>query len=104
MIMFIRSLAKTTATYQAELAAGGMNENIVGSLPALHQELFDAKNNRDMFRKQRGKLTQDRVKKANLLYDRLLSINKTAKIIYADNPAQQGKYRLLRKGGKRSKE
>lgn len=94
MIMFIRSLADTARNYQAELITGGMSKNVVDSLPALHQELFDAKNSRDIFRKQRGKLTRERVKKLNLLYDKLLPISNAARIIYAQNPAQQNKYTL----------
>jgi hypothetical protein len=94
MIVFMRSLAETTNKYLAELIAGGMNENVATSLPTLKQELFDANNNQEMFKKQRGKFTQERVEKMNLLYDELLPISNAARIIYANNPAQLAKYVL----------
>ena len=94
MIVFMRSLADTTAKYQADLIAGGMNENVVTSLPTIQQGLFEANNNQEMFKKQRGKFTQDRVEKMNLLYDQLLPISNAAREIYASDPAQLAKYVL----------
>lgn len=94
MIVFMRSLADTASKYQAELVAGGVNESVITSLPTLAQALFDANNNQEIFKKQRGTFTQDRIEKLNLVYDQLIPISNAARIIYADNPAQLAKYVL----------
>ncbi len=65
---------------------------MIDSLPTLQQKLFEANNNQEMFKKERGKVTRERVEKINILYDHLKTISDIARIIYADNPAQLEKY------------
>ena len=100
MIVFMRSLAETTIKYLEDLIAGGMNENEAILLPTLHQKLFDAKNNQEIYKKQRGKFTQERIEKLNLLFGELTPISKAARKVYADNPAQLAKYVLPGPGTK----
>ncbi len=94
MIVFMNSLAKVAAKYKDELVKGGMNGSVVDSLPGLHQELLNANNNQEVFKKERGIITQERVNSLNKLYDLLLPISDIARIIYADNPAQLAKYTM----------
>ena len=92
MIIFMGSLAKTAAIYRDRLVEGGINPEVINALPKLQEELYEAKNNQEMFKKERGKITYERVKRMNALYDMLKAISDISRIIYADNPARLKKY------------
>ena len=92
MIIFMGSLAKTAAIYKDPLVKGGINPDIIDTLPKMQEELYEAKNRQEMFKKERGKITYERVKRMNALYDMLKGISDIARLIYADNPAKLNKY------------
>jgi len=94
MIEFMGSLAKTAAKYKDQLTEAGMNPQVIDSLPELHQELTEANNEQEMYKKERPSLTYERVERLNKVYDMLLYVSDMAKIIYADNPAQLNKYKM----------
>jgi len=92
MIQFMGSLAKTAARYKDQLVEGGINPEVIDTLPQLSRELEDANNRQEMFKKERGSITQQRVERLNKLYHMLRYVSNIARIIYADNPAQLNKY------------
>jgi len=94
MIQFMQSLAKTAARYKDQLVEGGINPEVIDTLPQLSEELEDANNRQEMFKKERPGITQERVKRLNKVYHMLSYVSDIAKIIYADNPAQLNKYKM----------
>ncbi len=92
MIFFMDSLAKTAAKYKDQLVEGGMNPDTIDALPKLAEELHEANQRQEQFKDERAELTQERIKRANILYDPLKRISDIAKIIYADDPAKLNKY------------
>ena len=90
----MRSLATTVAKYKDQLIEVGINPEIIDSLPFLHQELTEANNEQENYKKERLSLSHERVKRLNKLYDMLLYVSDMAKIIYADNPTQLNKYKM----------
>jgi len=103
MIIFMASLAKTAAIYRDSLEKGGINPDVIDTLPKLQEELYEAKNRQEMFKKERSKTTYERVKRMNALYDRVNAISDIARIIYEENPANLNKYLIpIRRPSKRS--
>lgn len=96
MIQFMGSLAKTAARYKDQLVESGINPKVIDTLPQLYEELSEANNRQEMFKKERSAITQERVEGLNDLYDMLLYVSNMARIIYADDPAQLNKYTLPR--------
>ena len=94
MIDFMGSLAKTATKYKDQLIEAGMNPRVIDSLPELHQELTEANNEQEMYKKERPSLTYERVERLNKVYDMLLYVSDIAKIIYADNPARLNRYKM----------
>jgi hypothetical protein len=94
MIVFMKSLADVAAKYKDKLIEGGINPSVIDSLSILQNELYEANNEQELFKKERGKITQERITRLNQLYNQLRPINDIARIIYADNPAQLAKYTL----------
>jgi hypothetical protein len=94
MIDFMGSFAKTAARYKDQLTQAGMNPRVIDSLPELHQELTEANNEQEMYKKERPSLTYERVERLNKVYDMLLYVSDMAKIIYADNPPKLIRYKM----------
>ena len=92
MIFFMDTLAKTAAKYKDQLVKGGMNADTIDALPKLAEELHEANQKQEQFKDERAELTQERIKRANALYEPLARVSDIAKIIYADDPAKLNKY------------
>jgi hypothetical protein len=92
MVFFMDTLAKTAVKYKDQLVKGGMNADTIDALPKLAEELHEANQKQEQFKDDRAELTQERIKRANALYDPLARISDIARIIYADDPAKLNKY------------
>ena len=94
MILFMEEHAGTATDHKAELVAEGCNEVLIDKLLVDAQNLKEANIKQEKFKKERGVITQERVKLLNGVYLLVKPINDIAQIIYSDNPAQLAKYSL----------
>lgn len=99
MIQFMLSLSKTAIEYQKELVLVGCSIAALKKLSVLHDELRDANADQEMFKKQRGIITQERIEKLNNLYTLLKPFSQIADIIYEDRPVYREKYILPKPKG-----
>lgn len=95
-IRFMEDLTETARTYKAQLLAVGCNATVIDDLPTITQTLLTADRDQEKFKKDRGLITQDRVKYLNALYLLLEPIDEVAQIIFKTDPARMAKYMLPR--------
>ncbi|TRX65911.1 hypothetical protein [Carboxylicivirga sp. M1479] len=96
LVVFMGDLIKVVNKYRVELITAGCSEVVIDSLQQLHTKLSEAKTAQELFKKERGLITQDRVKKLNDLYELLVPISEMAQIIFADDEARMARYLLPR--------
>lgn len=94
MLVFMRDFTGVTMQHKAKLVEAGCSEALVDSLPDLVSQLQNSKTEQEVFKKQRGLITQERVEKLNDLFDLLNPISDMAQIIYADDEARLNRYRF----------
>ncbi|WP_439183354.1 hypothetical protein [Carboxylicivirga taeanensis] len=94
MLLFMGDFTKVTQSYRTALLEAGCSEGLLDSLPQLHQELQEAETAQELFKKERGLLTQQRVEKLNELYKLLTPVSEMAQIIYANDEARRARYSL----------
>ena len=94
MILFMEEHAGTATEHKAELVAEGCNELLIDKLLVDAQNLKEANIKQEKFKKERGVITQERVKLLNGVYLLVKPINDIAQIIFSDNAAQLAKYSL----------
>lgn len=96
MVVFMGDFIKVVSSYRNQLIAEGCSTELIDSLPLLHNKLKEAKTAQEMFKKERGIITQERVEKLNELYDLLAPISEMAQIIFADDEARLARYLMPR--------
>ena len=85
MISFMVSLSIIVSKHKDELVAAGCNPEVIDMLPTYTKKLDEANTRQDLFKKERGLITEDRIVQLNELYDMLLPFSQIAQIIYADS-------------------
>jgi hypothetical protein len=94
MVLFMEEHAGTATDHKAELVAEGCNEALIDQLLVDAQNLKEANIKQEKFKKERGVITQERVKLLNGVYLLVKPINDIAQIIYSDDAARLAKYSL----------
>ncbi len=94
MLKFMNDFTRVTASYKTELITAGCSEPLIDSLPQLYANLQEAETAQELFKKERGLLTQERIEKLNELYRLLTPVNEMAQIIFADDEARRARYSL----------
>lgn len=94
MVLFMEEHAGTAMEHKTELVAQGCTETLIDKLLLDAQNLKLANIKQEKFKKERGVITQERVKLLNEVYMLLKPINDVAQIIYSDDAAQLAKYSL----------
>ena len=94
MLVFMDDFIKVTTQYKTQLIEGGCSETLIDSLPELLDKLQRSNIEQEMFKKERGLITQERIEKLNELYSVLLPVSQMAQIIYADDSARMSRYRI----------
>jgi len=92
MVVFMGDLIQITTKHREALIAEGCSEALLDELQSLQKNLQDTKTAQEMFKKERGLKTQDRIEKLNELYNLLKPISEVAQIIYADDEARLARY------------
>jgi len=96
MIVFMGDFITIVSKYESELTQQGCNTSLLDELPSLRDNLQTAKVTQELFKKERGLITQKRVKKLNELYRLLSPVSEVASIIYNDDKARLARYTFPR--------
>lgn len=94
MVVFMDDFIKVTNNYKTELVEAGCSETLIDNLPQQLDNLKQSNTDQEMFKKERGLITQDRIEKLNELYNCLVPVSQMAQIIYADDEARLARYRI----------
>jgi hypothetical protein len=95
-IRFMEELSITTEEHRADLIRCGCNTALIDSLPVRAKSLLEADRAQEMFKRNRGQITQDRVVILNELYKLLQPVDEVAQIIFRNDTARMAKYLLPR--------
>ncbi len=96
MILFFNDVAKVVNKYWSDLVEAGCNEAVLQGLEALGNKLQEANTRQELFKKERGVITSQRIDKLNQLYNLLVPISQISQIIFADDQAKLATYALPR--------
>ena len=92
MIQFLDEMSKACVKYQTQLVAKGFNATAIAEILTIRNELQTANTNQEVFKKQRPKLTEDRIIVLNTCYDFIVQVNAAAQRVYKDDFAKQKQF------------
>lgn len=92
MIQFLDEMHKAAVKYQTQLVAEGYNTTSIAAIQTIRTDLLNKNTTQEVFKKQRPKLTEERIKILNTVYDRLSLVNAAAQIIYMSDYAKQRQF------------
>jgi hypothetical protein len=92
MIQFLDEMHKASVKYQTQLVAAGYNAPAIAAIQTIRTDLLNKNTTQEVFKKQRPKLSEDRIKILNAAYDRLTQVNAAAQIIYMTDYAKQRQF------------
>lgn len=92
MIQFLDELSKAAVKYQTQLVAAGYSAAAIAAIATLRTDLTAKNSAQKMIKKNRQKLTEDRVILLNACYSRMALINAAAQIVYANDYAKQQQF------------
>ena len=92
MIEFLEEMSKAAVKYQRELVAKGLAQDAIAEIQTIRTELLGANTNQEVFKKQRPKLTEDRIITLNACYDIMVLLNAAAQRVYKDDFAKQNQF------------
>ena len=92
MIQFLDKMSKACVKYQPQLIAKGFGAAAIAEILIIRTELQTSNTNQEVFKKQRPKLTEDRVIILNNCYELLTQVNAAAQRVYKDDYAKQRQF------------
>ena len=92
MIQFLDEMHKACVKYQTQLVAKGLNAAAIAEIQTFRTELQTANTNQEVFKKQRPKLTEERIIVLNTCYDYITQVNAAAQRVYKDDYAKQKQF------------
>ena len=92
MIQFLDEMSKACVKYQTQLVAKGFTAAAITEIQTIRTELQTANTNQEVFKKQRPKLTEDRITILNNCYEYVVQINAAAQRVYKDDYAKQKQF------------
>ena len=92
MIQFLDEMSKACVKYQPQLIAKGFSAAAIAEILTIRTELLTANSNQEVFKKQRPKLTEDRIITLNTCYEFLTLINAAGQRVYKDDYAKQKQF------------
>lgn len=92
MIQFMDEMHKACVKYQTQLIAKGFTAAAIAEIQTIRTELQTANTNQEVFKKQRPKLTEDRIVTLNACYELLTLVNAAAQRVYKDDYAKQKQF------------
>jgi len=94
MMDFITTLVKASGKYSVELIAAGYTQAAIDKLTTLKEQLINANDDQEYYKKERKALNQERVMLINEAWAIAQDICRAGKIIYSDNYAKYQQYVL----------
>lgn len=92
MIQFLDEMSKACVKYQPQLIAKGFTEEAIAEILAIRTELLSSNTDQEIFKKQRPKLTEDRITTLNKCYEFVTLINAAAQRVYKHDYAKQKQF------------
>ena len=92
MIQFLQEMSNACVKYQPELGAKGFSAVAIAEILAIRNELITANSDKGVFKKQRPKLTEDRIVVLNTCFDFLTQVNAAAQLVYRSDFAKQKQF------------
>lgn len=92
MIQFMDEMSKACIKYQPQLLIAGFNAAAIIEIQTIRTELLNANSNQEVFKKQRPKMTEDRILILNTCYDFVSQINQAAQMVYKTDYAKQNQF------------
>lgn len=92
MIQFLDEMHKASVKYQTQMVAAGYNAPAIAAIQTVRTDLLNKNTTQEVFKKQRPKLTEDRIKILTTVYDRLTLVNAAAQIIYMADYTKQRQF------------
>lgn len=92
MIQFLDEMHKACIKYQTQIIAAGYNTAAIAAIQTIRTDLLNKNTTQEVFKKQRPKLTEDRIKILNTVYDKLTQVNAAAQIIYITDYAKRRQF------------
>ena len=94
LISFMKALSTAILKYNAQLVASGCTQEFLDEAPNIMDELREAENNQEIFKKTRPVETQKRLEEMNTCWDFSKIVCQAGKIIYSENAAKYNQYVL----------
>lgn len=94
MVLFMEQHANTAKSYKENLVAEGCQQELIDQLMSKAEKLKNANITQEMFKKERGIITQERTQMLNEVYLLIKPLSEVAQIIFSDDAAHLAKYTL----------
>lgn len=92
MVQFLDEMSKACVKYQPQLLAAGYNAPAIVEIQTIRTELLTANSTQEVFKKQRPKLTEDRIIILNTCYTFVTQVNQAAQLVFKTDFAKQKQY------------
>ena len=92
MVSFLFELYTTSIKYKNELINSGFNIGGIEQILEIREALMNSSSKQELMKKQRPKLTEDRIIILNTCYSTLTLINDAAQRVFRDDFAKQKQY------------
>ncbi len=94
LLPFMKNLKTQASKNAAKLIAANYKQADIDKIGTLWQELLEADQAQESYKKERVIITQQRIEKLNAAWEYVLKVNKASKNIFADNYAKLQQYIL----------
>lgn len=95
MAQFLKELHLGCTKYQAQLIAAGYNAASIAAILPLRDELLAKNTSQKVFKKQRPKLTEDRVTILNACYEKMALVMAAGQLVYGTDYAKRNQFVYL---------
>jgi hypothetical protein len=92
MVRFLDQLSKACLRYQVQLLDIGYNPVAIAEIEIIRKELLTTKSTQGTLKKERPKLTEDRIIILNTCYNYIVQLNQAAQRVYKDDFAKQNQF------------
>jgi len=94
MIRFMTAVHQVAVKYSGKLIAVGYTQQMIDEIETLKNDLDNADQSQELFKKDRPVITQDRIKKLNKAWETTVNVCRVGKIIFQSDFSRHEKYLL----------
>lgn len=92
MIQFLNEMFNACTKYSAALITAGYNQLAIDEIKDIRDKLQLCNLRQEVFKKERPKLTEDRIIILNKCYNMMVQVNAAAQLVFRDDYAKQKQY------------